>query len=425
MFDNSVVSHETVALLPCSSLHTEPSQAKGGQAFFVDFSNADAICDSYARANPLDSELARSASPLPTAPLPAASTATGVTTAFLASMDSPAAGSPQEGSLAEDAAKPCTGQAFFVSLDAAASSSPAILSTNADAAAATALKQSRGSAFLVDFSDAPALPPCPTPQTAGMCAAANALPVRSVAQPKAVPKPISKCMKPGVRTLKLQLEVPPTAPEQDKAQVCLKLTVPKESTGKIPKTAHAMTLEADHRQALSSARQDMTRGIFYDEAWKDQQECTFARYLNFIFDDVGATTTHEISAPSSRLCIRRAFREDFATLSKLRSVFEGSFFQPILFNLDKEIKEGRLCIRTDRDICNDVGLRDKFITMLHSYHPFWLRAGLEAVLKESIPRHMDGDDRVALTRCIKAKVVLDTSVSAAVTYNLEHSDSKQ
>jgi hypothetical protein len=26
--------------------------------------------------------------------------------------------------------------------------------------------------------------------------------------------------------------------------------------------------------------------------------------------------------------------------------------------LDKEIKEGRLCIRTDRDICNDVGLRD-------------------------------------------------------------------
>ena len=39
-------------------------------------------------------------------------------------MDSPAAGSPQEGSLAEDAVKPCTGQAFFVSLDAAASSSP-------------------------------------------------------------------------------------------------------------------------------------------------------------------------------------------------------------------------------------------------------------------------------------------------------------
>jgi abnormal spindle-like microcephaly-associated protein len=32
-------------------------------------------------------------------------------------------------------------------------------------------------------------------------------------------------------------------------------------------------------------------------------------------------------------------------------VFEGSFFQPILFNLDKEIKEGRLCIRTDRDPC--------------------------------------------------------------------------
>jgi hypothetical protein len=62
------------------------------------------------------------------------------------------------------------------------SSSPAILSTNADAAAATALKQSRGSAFLVEFPDAPALPPCPTPRTAGMCAAANALPVRSVKQ---------------------------------------------------------------------------------------------------------------------------------------------------------------------------------------------------------------------------------------------------
>ena len=118
------MSHETVALLLCSSLRTEPSQAKGGQAFFVDFSNADAICDSYARANPLDSEQARSASPLPTAPLPAVSTSTGVTTAFFASMDSPAAGSPQEGSLAEDAAKTCTGKAFFVSLDAAASSSP-------------------------------------------------------------------------------------------------------------------------------------------------------------------------------------------------------------------------------------------------------------------------------------------------------------
>jgi len=84
-------------------------------------------------------------------------------------------------------------------------------------------------------------------------------------------------MKPDVRTLKLQLEVPPTVPEQTKAHVFLKLTVPKGSMGTIPKTAHAITLEADHRQALSSARQDMTRGIFYDEAWKDKQECTFAR----------------------------------------------------------------------------------------------------------------------------------------------------
>ena len=339
-------------------------------------------------------------------------------------MDSSAAGSPQERERAEDAAKHCTSQAFFVSFDAAATSRPVISRADPNAAAAATAKQSRGSAFFVDFSNAPAMPPCPTAQTASVCAAAKPLPACNAVQPKAVPKQSSSSFKPGARTLKLQVEAPPTAAEQEKVQVSLKLTLPRGGAGKISKSAHATTLEADHRQALSSARQDMTRGIFYDEAWKDKQERTFARYLSFIFDDAGATTTQEISAPRSRLSIHRAFREDFAARSKLRGVFEGSFFQPILFNLDKEIKEGRLCIRTDRDICNDVGLRDKFVAMLHNYHPFWLRAGLEAVLKESIPRHMDGDDRVALTRCIKTKVILDPSVSAAVAYHIEHSDSK-
>ena len=404
-------------------MRTELQQARGGEAFFVDFSKVDAVCDAYARANPLDTTQTLDANPSPAAPSFLARTAE-----FSDSLDSPAADSPDQ--LLHVAGEASSGKAsaFFVSLDAAACSSPVASRVDSIGAAAAAdavsEKQSKGSAFFVDFSGAPALPSRPAADAESARAAAKPIAAYNTAQPKAVLRSNSLPIKPGTRTLKLQVEAAPTAPEQDKVRVSLKLTLPKEVMGKISKAPLTSMLRVDHRQALSCARQDMTRGIFYDEAWKDKQERTFARYLSFIFDDAGATTTQEISAPRSRLSIHRAFREDFATRSKLRSVFEGSFFQPILFNLDKEIKEGRLSIRSDRDICNDVGLRDKFIAMLHSYHPFWLRAGLEAVLKESIPRHVDGDDRIALTRCIKTKVINDPNVSAAVAYHLEHSDSK-
>ena len=407
-------------------MQTELPQAKGGEAFFVDFSKVDAVCDSYARANPLDSKQALDASPIPTAPA-----SVGTSSAFFVSLDSTAAGSPQRHEGVADGANPCTPQAFFANFDAATVASPVVPrvhTAGTDAAVdLVSENQSKSSAFFVDFSNAPALPPRPTTDAGSARAAAKSMPACNTAHTKVIPRQSSLCTKPGSRVLKLQVEAPATDPEQGKALVSLKLTLQKEVTGKIGKATHTTALQVDHRQALSAlscARQDMTRGIFYDEAWKDKQERTFARYLSFIFDDAGATTAQEISAPRSRHSIHRAFREDFATRSKLRGVFEGSFFQPILFNLDKEIKEGRLCIRTDRDICNDVGLRDKFIAMLHSYHPFWLRAGLEAVLKESIPRHVDGDDRVALTRCIKTKVINDPNVSAAVAYHLEHSDSK-
>ena len=125
---------------------TELPQARGGEAFFVDFSKVDAVCDAYARANPLDTTQTLDANLSPVAPSSLAGTAK-----FSDSLDSPAADSP-------DQLRRVAGEAsaFFVSLDAAACSSPigSRVESIGGAAAADAVseKQSKGSALFCGLS---------------------------------------------------------------------------------------------------------------------------------------------------------------------------------------------------------------------------------------------------------------------------------
>jgi hypothetical protein len=48
----------------------------------------------------------------------------------------------------------------------------------------------------------------------------------------------------------------------------------------------------------------------------------------------------------------------------------------------QEVEQGRLSVRADTDMYSDVGIRQGVIDLLMSYHPAWLRLGLETVAGE-------------------------------------------
>ena len=56
----------------------------------------------------------------------------------------------------------------------------------------------------------------------------------------------------------------------------------------------------------------------------------------------------------------------------------------VCYLLDKEVANKKLKVRTDRELYADLGLRSEIIEMMMSYHPVWLRLGLETVYGEVI-----------------------------------------
>lgn len=81
-----------------------------------------------------------------------------------------------------------------------------------------------------------------------------------------------------------------------------------------------------------------------------------------------------LSKIGAQLQIRRNAFEHFNSLAE------------ILYKIEAEVDEGRLAIRTDRNIHDDVGLRGMVIELLQCYNTPWLKLGLETVLGCEIVR---------------------------------------
>nr|KAF6399570.1 assembly factor for spindle microtubules [Molossus molossus] len=157
------------------------------------------------------------------------------------------------------------------------------------------------------------------------------------------------------------------------------------------------------------------KNMFYDERWKEKQQQGFTWWLNFILtpDDftvktnvsevnaatlvLGAESQHKLSVPRAPTKDEMSLRAYTARcrLNRLRRaacrLFTSEKMVMAIRKLETEIEARRLTVRKDRHLWKDVGERQKVLNWLLSYHPLWLRIGLETVFGELLALEDNSD----------------------------------
>ena len=137
--------------------------------------------------------------------------------------------------------------------------------------------------------------------------------------------------------------------------------------------------------------------VLYDERWQDKQERGLSSCVNFLLGNSPAdeSTTNNAGKSDPRAC--SAYRQlatrrtDVIMRGKFASLLQEPSLRCILAAVEREVKEGRLSIRPDRDCTSDLGLRDGLLLRLLSFEGAWLRPALEAVFAQAIPRSHASD----------------------------------
>ena len=158
---------------------------------------------------------------------------------------------------------------------------------------------------------------------------------------------------------------------------------------------------------------------YFDTQWADKQIRAFTNWLNFILvpqDSSNFTSLQSDSSPSSRrgaINLTSSLRSLSSPpretgeprysitqrkyLSKLRSNMQALYssrdFTDSLYQLHAEIEKSRLTIRPEKPVWKDVGLKEDLLHTLLSYHPLWLRLGLEAIFCCSVPVSHEMDSK--------------------------------
>lgn len=114
-----------------------------------------------------------------------------------------------------------------------------------------------------------------------------------------------------------------------------------------------------------------SRSTFCDADWVQKQERMFQKWLNF-----------EIAEPQA------SPREAITNREKIVSIAKSEAVLQLMAKIDREIEAGRLALRDDRSLREDVGLQGRFLDTILGYSTKWLSAGLYAVLN----MHIDSDD---------------------------------
>ncbi|KAL5489025.1 hypothetical protein EMCRGX_G018068 [Ephydatia muelleri] len=148
----------------------------------------------------------------------------------------------------------------------------------------------------------------------------------------------------------------------------------------------------------------------YDEHWTFKQERAFTKWLNHILapiDDHGRIAQHDgknvfssttsiqlsDSSASEAKCLNESQHKMSINayrilLRQRRAACLLYQSEPILLmipRLEAEIESQQLCMRPDKCPHADVGIKHDILeSLLHAYHPLWLRLGLEVVFGEMI-----------------------------------------
>ncbi len=124
--------------------------------------------------------------------------------------------------------------------------------------------------------------------------------------------------------------------------------------------------------------------------WRVQKEQGLTGWLNFVLQDLH--TPDETSTSTFRTLL--SLRKDHQRRNSVAAVAQSDSVMQTWDKIEKEIKEGRITIRSDRNIFCDFGLRDKLLQIIFCVDTIWLRPALEVIFQSHIPRsnHHDSNN---------------------------------
>lgn len=173
----------------------------------------------------------------------------------------------------------------------------------------------------------------------------------------------------------------------------------------------------------------LTRRIVYDEKWMEKQQQGFETWINYTIapsDDklVGTSDKHDDDSATENHSLRiLALKQQDALIRRQAAeLYHSTDMDGVVYSIEREVCERRLCVRKDREIHADLGLQRLLVELVLSYHPMWLRLGLETILNVTIPIPFGHTDRI---RRILKHVVVDRMIKDPGTLVKYSSKSKK
>lgn len=157
-----------------------------------------------------------------------------------------------------------------------------------------------------------------------------------------------------------------------------------------------------------------------NEEWLHSVEKGFVEFINFtIQPQSNQNSTHPTLATLENKKL------EASVIRQANLLFHSMTKMKCLEIINREIEEGRITIRNDRNPFQDVGLQTEIIQLLNSYNSTWLKLGLEIILGKKIqfPSKSLTDDEISSNKRL-LKQVMKSSLLADDLIDYKHQHSK-
>ena len=225
----------------------------------------------------------------------------------------------------------------------------------------------------------------------------------------------------AIRQARLEQQQQHKKKEQAGARRVLKVPNKTLSLSKGSKSdADASLLCTSSSSVHTTINKHRSRGMFGEERGMEKQEEAFTKFLNHqlvaandtiqafsVASDVESkqmAPQHRIEQNRQRQSIRR----------RVCSIFQSEQMTEMIFLLEQEIESGRIAVRPDRHLHADLGLQQQLMDILLSYHPIWLRIGLETIFNEILPMK-SVDDFSTLSKFIHQRMFFHSAMASQLS----------
>ncbi|XP_063235179.1 abnormal spindle-like microcephaly-associated protein homolog [Bacillus rossius redtenbacheri] len=173
--------------------------------------------------------------------------------------------------------------------------------------------------------------------------------------------------------------------------------------------------------------------VYETEQWMATQELEYTKWLNALLtppaqlDCYTSMPTVNVAELWKKSCrsktlelapSREAVSSRYNTHYRLerlrqaaRALLCSESVMGVLRKVSSHVNKKQICVRPDRLVYKDVGLRCGIVELLLSYNPLWLRICLEALYDETIPLRSNSD-MLGLATFIRTRVLWDPRTAA-------------